>query len=511
MSLSFVDRILNSTTMYRLVLCGLAILAAVSLVMGAVGMLPFTVLWLIVSLVLFVGATVGCNAVFSKFYRVPANFESSIITGLILFFLIAPPLTADESVSFFGTAVLASAVAAASKYVLAFHKRHVVNPAAFSAFVLGLLGNPNVTWWIGSKPLVPFTALIGLLIVQKIRRFAIVGSFLCAWLLASVVVSVMGGLSPVENILFGFVSGPVIFFATIMLTEPLTSPPDKSTRIVFGALVGVVSALRFHIGPMVSTPELALVIGNIFAYAVGGNRQRFELRLLEKRELAPEIFEFVFETDARVAFRAGQYVEWTLPHANPDSRGIRRYFTIASSPTERVLRFCVRIGQSISSFKTSLQSLPVGGVIYAGHLMGDFVLPKNANQKFVFIAGGIGITPFRSMIQYLLDTNQRRDIVLLYACASSKDFVYMDVFEHARERFDLKIVRIVTDAKNCEPGFPCRIGYIDERVLREEVPDFANRIFYLSGPVAMVKSYKQLLASLSIPARSVITDYFPGF
>ncbi len=506
-----IDRFLNATTMYRLVLYGLALLAAVSVVFGFFELLPFSGLVLVGSSVVFVSACVGINTLLAKLYRVPANFESSIVTGLILFLLIAPPIQGNELVPFLGTALFASAIAMASKYVLAFHKRHVVNPAAFAALVLGFVGSPNVTWWIGSRPLIPVVAIIGLLIVKKIRKFTLVGSFLCAWVVATAAVSALGGFEIMESVTLGLVSGPVIFFATIMLTEPLTSPATQSMRSVFGALVGVLFAAQFHIGPLFSTPELALVIGNLFAYVVSRNRRRLTLRLIEKRELASEIFEFAFEPDARLAFQAGQYIEWTLPHPNPDSRGIRRYFTIASSPKEHVMRFGVRIGQSVSSFKTSLRSLPIGGVAYASHLMGDFILPKDTNQKLLFIAGGIGITPFRSMIQYLMDIGEKRDIVLLYACASSKDFAYMDVFEHAKHSFGLKTVQIVTDADKCEPGFHCRLGYVDEKLLAEEVSDFRVRMCYLSGPVAMVKAYKQLLQSLSIPARNIVTDYFPGF
>lgn len=497
---------INSITMYRLVLYGLSALAGISVLFGLFGWVPFSGIALIVSLAVCVGSCFALNTVFAKFAHATTNVESAYVTGFILFFLLTPPSNVREGLA----VVIAAAIAMGSKYLIAVHKRHVFNPAAIAAVVLGLFGSPLVSWWVGSKPLLVPVLVVGLVVVARIRKFTLVWSFLAASTVVSLVYAMKTGTPIPDALSLMAFSFPTIFFATIMLTEPLTSPSTQGLRVGFGALVGVLFSTQFHIGPLFSTPELALVIGNVFSFFTS-RQQRVALRLLEQRELAPELYEFVVEPDRRLVFQAGQYIEWTLPHANPDSRGIRRYFTISSPPTEHVLRFGVRIGERVSSFKTALKNLSIGGVTYASHLMGDFVLPKDPNQKLIFIAGGIGITPFRSMIQFLVDTKERRDIVLLYACASSKDFAYMDVFENARRSFGLKTVQIVTDADKCEPGFHCRIGFVDEKLLAEEAPDFHDRKFYLSGPVAMVKAYKQLLLSLSIQARNIVTDYFPGF
>ncbi len=508
--IEMIDNFLNSTTMYRVVMYGLLVLALVSTIMGFIGLLPYSGIAVFVSLVVYVGASFLLNGVFSKLFKAPANMESSVITGLILFFIFAPGMNFSSMGSSAVTGVLACMIAIGSKYVLAFHKRHVFNPAAFAAVILGLIGNPEAVWWVGSKVLFIPVLLIGFMIVKKIRRFTLVGSFFLAWIVSTSVIAWYSHISIGSVLSQAILSWPVVFFAAVMLTEPLSTPPTQMLRTVYGGVIGVLFALQFHVGPVFSTPEFALVLGNVFSYLVS-HTQKLTLRLLEKKELANGLFEFVFEPDFPLRFQAGQYIELTLPHTNPDSRGIRRYFTIASSPNERVLRFGVRVGDTISSFKTALQSFPIGGTLYASHLMGDFVLPKDSVQKLVFIAGGIGITPFRSMIQYLIDLKQRRDIVLLYACASSSDFAYMDVFEHGKELFGLKTVQIVTDAARCEEGFNCRIGYVDEKLLSEEVPSWRERRFYLSGPVVMVNAYKKLLLSLSIPTRNIVIDYFPGF
>src|SRR5690606_33578640 len=146
------------------------------------------------------------------------------------------------------------------------------------------------------------------------------------------------------------------------------------------------------------------------------------LTLKEKVQLAPSIYEFIFSKNIAFTFTPGQYLEWTLPEKSADGRGNRRYFTIASSPTEEDVRLGVKMAAERSSkFKTTLVDMKEGDSLVAGQLSGDFVLPKDKNKKLVFIAGGIGVTPFRSMIQYLLTNREKRDIVLFYACSNAEE------------------------------------------------------------------------------------------
>jgi len=160
-----------------------------------------------------------------------------------------------------------------------------------------------------------------------------------------------------------------------------------------------------------------------------------------------------------------------------------------------------------SSFKKKLLSLNVGDKIYAGELSGDFILPENLNEKLVFVAGGIGITPMRSMIKFTTDQKQKRDIVLFYVCSTESEFVYKDVFENAKEN-GIKTVYICSKPTENWKG---KSGRIDREIIEEEVSDFANRTYYLSGPNVMVDSYKKLLKQLGISRRKIKSDYFPGY
>ena len=147
----------------------------------------------------------------------------------------------------------------------------------------------------------------------------------------------------------------------------------------------------------------------------------------------------------------------------------------------------------------------------AGQLAGEFTLPKDPNKRLVFIAGGIGVTPYRSMIKYLLDLNQRRDIILLYSNKLASDIVYKDIFDMASRNLGIKTIIVLTDTTNVPKGWKGKVGYIDAKVIKEEIPDYKDRIFYLSGPHSMVDSFVDTLKEMSVPGSQIKVDFFPGY
>jgi ferredoxin-NADP reductase len=293
---------------------------------------------------------------------------------------------------------------------------------------------------------------------------------------------------------------PLIFFAAIMLTEPLTTPPTKTLRMLYGALVGFLIAPQMHFGNVFTTPELALIIGNIYSFWVSP-KYKLILILKEKIKLTHDVFDFVFVPDKQINFTPGQYMEFTLEHSKPDDRGNRRYLSLASSPFDKEIRIGVKFGFPPSSFKKGLMAMESGEKIVAGQLIGDFILPKDPSRKLVFMAGGIGITPFRSMVKYLIDINQKRDIVIVYSAKTASEFVYTNVFKEAWDKLGIRTIYI--DSENQ--------GHIDAARLSREISDYKERTFYISGSHGVVDSFEQILKNLHVPARQVVTDYFPGF
>lgn len=501
-----IDDFLNNYTMYKVVLYGLLLLVAICLMLSFLGILFYSPIQLIGSLLVLIAVCLVSNFIFSKLLNAPTNHESYFITALILFFVFVPAATTNDYV----TLAAAGAIAMASKYIFAINNKHIFNPAAISAFILGLMGNGNASWWVGADFLLPFVLLIGLLLVRKIRRFRLFFAFLVTSTITIAIFQGINGIPLQSAIVEAYISWPIIFFGTIMLTEPLTTPPTKKLQMYYGALVGILFGSQFQIGPIFSSPEFALIAGNIYSYIVSPKVKLF-LKFKEKVQVAANTFEYIFTTNQKLNYKPGQYLEWTLPHSRPDLRGNRRYFTIASSPTEPELRLGVRIEPKGSTFKHKLTDITPNDTMVASQLTGDFTMPEDTEKKLVFIAGGIGITPFRSMVKYLIDKQEKRSIVLFYANKTQDEIAYRDVFTQAQNAIGLKIVYVLSDREHIPAGWTGKAGRINEEMLTQEVPDYKERTFYLSGPNAMVDAYKRLLAKLGVPQTNIVTDYFPGF
>ncbi|MEO8084554.1 MAG: RnfABCDGE type electron transport complex subunit D [Ardenticatenales bacterium] len=500
-----VDRLLNRITMYRLALYYLIALLAIALVLSFTGALPYDPFGLLLSIGVLVGACALTSWIFSRAFGVPANVESSYITALILALIITPPTSTSDLWFLLWAAVWAMA----SKYMLAIHRKHVFNPATFAVALTYLTIDQSASWWVGEGRMLPFVLIGGVLIVRKIRRLDLVATFLVAALATVVAFSLLGGENPAVALQRTLLSSPLLFFAVVILTEPMTTPPRRSMRLVYGGLVGVLFTPQIHFGTLFATPELAMVVGNVFGYLVSP-KATLLLNLRKKVHLAPNIYDFVFVPPRKLAYEPGQYMEWTLGHDAPDSRGNRRFFTLASSPTEDTLRLGVAFNPTSSTFKQALLSLEPRHGIVAAQLAGDFVLPSDPDQPCVFIAGGIGITPFRSMIKYLLDTGQRRPIVLFYANKTADDIVYRDVFDRAAREVGIRTIYALTDTARIPPDWDGWSGRITGELIAQAVPDYRRCTFYLAGPPAMVDGFRDVLSRMDVKRGQIKTDAFAG-
>ena len=496
--------------MYRVVLYYLLFLVVAAVSLSFFGLLPFQPVDLLVSASVLVSACWIVNAIFAKVFRVPANTESLFITALILALIITP--RSPSRLFSAGSALLlwAGVWAMASKYILAIRRKHLFNPAALAVALAAFTLNQAASWWVGTFAMMPFVLLGGLLVARKIARFDLILSFVgaaCAVTLGATLAKA-SGLLPATGKLFA--DTPILFFAFAMLTEPLSTPPARASRIVYGAVVGFLFAPFLHVGRFYSTPELALLVGNAISYLMSP-KGRYLLQLRAKRQLGPDIYEFRFTGARNLRFRPGQYLEWTLRHSRPDSRGNRRYFTIASSAAEREVRIGVKFNRDASSFKRSLLAMAPGDDIVASQLAGEFVLPMDKREKLVFMAGGIGITPFRSMIRYLLDHHEERQITVLYSNRTAPEIVYSDVLEEAREQLGIKTVYTLTDTNGVPPDWQGGTGRFDAEMIAKTIPDYRERTFYLSGPRSLVVGFEEVLRTIGISKRRIKTDFFPGF
>ncbi len=477
--------------MYRLVLYYLTALLIVAMVLGFVGILSYSPISIFFSIAVITVACWCSNEGFARVWKVTPNIESVYITGFILALILTPVAITD----FHGALMLfiASLIAMASKYILVIGKKHIFNPAALAVVFTGVFFSAYASWWVGNKFLLVFVLIGGFLVVRKIQRFDLFFSF--TGVAAVGIIIHFAAQNSFTSLWDTLLDSPLIFLGTIMLTEPLTSPPTRLHRVLYGAIVGLFFIPGVQIFSLYSSPEIALVIGNLYAYAASPRSRRM-LTLLHSKEIAEGVHNFSFTLDKPLHFKPGQYLEWTLPFTKPDTRGNRRYFTIASSPTEKELYLGVKMYEPSSTFKQTLRALRVGEIISVSQLAGEFTMPKDLSTKLVFIAGGIGITPFRSMVQYLVDKKERRDAILLYSTKTAQEVAYRDVFDVAEQKIGLKTV----------------YGKMfDKDTLMREVPDYKERMFYISGPRSMVVAFEDTLKEVGVSRRNIKVDFFPGF
>ncbi len=501
-----IDNFLNQITMYRLLLYYLLGLLAVAVGFSAAGILPFNPLDIIASAGFLSAISWLFNATVARIWKVPMNTESSLITALILALIITPGRTYE---SFF-LLLCAGFIAMASKYILAVRGKHLFNPAALGVVATAFFLDQWATWWAGGDlPMLPFVLIGGILIVRKLRNTDLVLAFLVSALASTLAPVVIRGGDIVPALTTTLAHASLFFFAFVMLTEPLTTPPRRAGRILYGALVGLLFSPYIHVFSIYFTPELALIAGNVFSYLISP-KFKAVLKLKEVKEIAADTYEFVF-AGRPPKFSPGQYAEWTLASDVSDTRGNRRYFTLASSPTEADVRLGVKFYDNPSTFKKYLTQCKTGSSILAGSIAGDFTLPGDTKQKLVFIAGGIGVTPFRSMVKYLLDKNEERDSVLFYSNKTEEEIAYKGLFdEAAAAHMGFRVLYTLT-GKAIPPSWTGERGYVNAAMIAREVPDYKNRAFYISGPHSMVTAFKKTLRDMGIPRRNIKTDYFPGF
>jgi glycine betaine catabolism B len=487
---------LDRTPMYVVIMQVLAGIYGVALIASTFDYIGFTPLELILSAAVILITAVAVNVLCAAATHVPLQNYSSVITALILTLLLLPSTIPAD---LFASAAI-TALAVASKYVFVYKKQHFVNPVAAGLVLGSIIGFGGGAWWVASPLLFMPIVIGGLLVAEKVKRLDMVAVFIAVGFLCYMIMSWQSPGSTTELLTTFFVSYPFLFLGFFMLTEPFTMPSQKNARYVYVAVVAVIASVP-PVGSLVVSPELALVVGNI-ALAPFAQRQKLILKLGGLRKITASIYEFSFPKPPGFQFKAGQYLEWMVPHKQSDSRGTRRYFTIVSAPEESELRLAFKLPEKASSYKTAMINLKEGDVVIGSQRSGDFVLPNNQEEKLGFIAGGIGVTPFVSHVTSLAKRNEQRDITTLYCVATAADLAYGDVLEAAGI-----LVPVVGTG---EMPLGAESGFLSTDTITRRVPDYASRLWFISGPPKMVDAAYKALRMLGVPARRIQRDFFPG-
>lgn len=503
--------VVGRVSMYRLVVLALAALAAIAFVLSLFGVLAPSPWELLAATAVLAAACAATDAVAHRLLAKAWRWESSLITALILLFVLRPTL---EPLGLLGLGI-AGVVASASKYVLAWQGRHIFNPAAVGAAFLTVLSIwvPSLgssAWWVGSPYLAGPVILLGLIVLMRTEKVRVIAVFLVIAVAVAFVRTSMqlqqAGLEFDAGTVFWQLlwSSPFLFLGAFMLSEPLTLPPRRWQQFAVAALVGILAGWPIDLGVISLGQERALLIGNLLAFAFTV-RTAVRLKFQDRVVLTPSVRELVFRAQGRFRFVAGQYLELEVPHPHPDARGTRREFSIVSAPEELPeVRIALREG-SQSSYKKALALVEPGQALAVTGVWGDFVLPARASSSVLMVAAGIGVTPFVSQLRHLRLSGGERDVVFVYVASDAEELAF-------REDLEAAGIPVIVFTRNEPTSLPPHWRWakgvrLDAEGLVQVVPDIAMRHAYISGPPGLIAD----LAPALEQARSITTDAFSGY
>lgn len=235
----------------------------------------------------------------------------------------------------------------------------------------------------------------------------------------------------------------------------------------------------------------------------------YTLTLKEHRTVADGTELFAFEKPADFTFEAGQYVAMMLTKlVAPDARAGVRSLSISSAPYEEDLCFTMRRGES--GFKQTMFALQAGDTVTATKAIGHFTLSHAADElPIVFLVGGIGITPVRSILKQAEHEGNARQFTLLYSNRFGKDAAFHEELKNLK----LPNLRYVTTLS--QETAPCaetneERGYICEEMLRKYVPDVKGVWYYLVGAPAFIEAMEKMLTDMGVAKERQVSDPFTG-
>jgi ferredoxin-NADP reductase len=228
----------------------------------------------------------------------------------------------------------------------------------------------------------------------------------------------------------------------------------------------------------------------------------------EKREVAQGTLLVRFAVDDYPAYRPGAYFWVELPdRGHEDEKGLRRHISLVTSPTERPLvGLATRLRDS--AFKRTLAELQVGDEVEVEEPKGSFLLPEETNVPYVFVAGGIGITVFRSMLRYIGDSGLPYRVTLVYSNRDRESAAFLDeLLELEREVPGFHLILTMTD----EEAWEGETRRIDAAMLHDHLGDLAAYRFLVAGPPAMAEAVEESLREAGVPDEKVAADRFSGY
>lgn len=234
-----------------------------------------------------------------------------------------------------------------------------------------------------------------------------------------------------------------------------------------------------------------------------------KLTLVTKKEEAVDTFSFTFEPEVEINYMPGQYFYFTLPKLDqPDPKGATRHFTISSSPTQgKNVMFTTRIRDK-SGYKQTLAKLKLGTIIEGSGPEGTFIIDESEKGPHIFLAGGIGATPFRSAIKYSVDKGLKESIYLFTSNGTSEEEPFAQEFQGWDEYNNVSYFHTFTQ-KGPKDAL---VGRISLEMITKHVPSkaLASGTFWISGPPGFVTALNSLILSSNF-TKNIRTESFSGY
>ncbi len=235
------------------------------------------------------------------------------------------------------------------------------------------------------------------------------------------------------------------------------------------------------------------------------------VRMTDRFAVAEGTVAFCFEKPPGFTFTPGQFVEMSLVNpSETDEEGDTRAFTIASTPAETSLMVATRIRDS--AFKRVLRTMPLGTAVRIEGPFGKLTLHEDAARPAIFLAGGIGITPFRSMIGHATTARLPHRLVLFYSNRRPEDAAFLDELQAwQQENPNYTFVGTMTQMEKSSRPWTGATGYLTPELLARYAKEFHSPLYYVVGPPGMVAGIKDLLKQAGVAPLDIRTETFAGY
>ena len=236
----------------------------------------------------------------------------------------------------------------------------------------------------------------------------------------------------------------------------------------------------------------------------------YEAKLIGREELGGGMAIFRFEKPEGFRFSAGQWCFISVPAGGlEDDRGLRRPLSIASSPLEKDLLFGTKLSES--AMKRTMAQMSPGTAVTLGQPMGTMILPEDTATPLVFLAGGIGITPFRSMCRYAADARTAHAITLFYSSRSPEETPFLeDLHRISGQHGGVSVVITMTRAPEDPTIWSGLRGRLSADTIKARCTVWDKATYYIAGPPAMADTMKEILGALSVPTERIKVELFAG-